>query len=282
MYRMALILSLATLGLGTTAAQVTPRTAQEEDGWRVLQRLGVNSYLGVNVADVDTERVKELKLKEERGVEIKRVEPDSPAEKAGLKTGDVVLEYNGQRVEGTESFVRMVRETPAGRSARMVVSREGGQVTLTATIGRRKESGWSGGRTFSFTVPPIPPIPPIHIDIPKPLMTMRTARLGLETESLSGQLADYFGVKEGVLVRFVDKDSAAEKAGLKAGDVITRVDGNRVSRARDVSDELRSSWDKKSIPFQVVRNHKEMTLNLELPERARSERRSLTIERQRL
>ena len=104
------------------------------------------SYLGVGVADLDAARAKELNLKEERGVEIKKVDKDSPAEKAGLKEGDVVLEYNGQRVEGIDSFIRMVRETPVGRTARLTVSREGNPQTLTATIDRRKSEGYS----FSF------------------------------------------------------------------------------------------------------------------------------------
>lgn len=270
MYKTAFFLSLWPLLAGSLPAQ--DREVRVFD-WSP-------SYLGVRVADVDAERVGALKLKEERGVEIKKVESGSPAEKAGLQERDVVLEYNGQRVEGTESFVRMVRETPVGRTARMLVSRDGAQQTLTATIGRRKDS--DHGRTFSFTIPPIPPIPPI--DVPRPLMALRTSRVGLETEALSGQLADYFGVKEGVLVRSVDKDSPAEKAGLKAGDVIVKIDGRTVSRTRDVSEELRSSRDKKTIPLQVVRNKKEVTLNLELPERARFDiqRRSVRMPQERL
>jgi len=76
------------------------------------------SFLGVGVTEVNTGRAKALNLKEERGVEISRVQDNSPAEKAGLKVGDVVLEYNGQRVEGIEQFVRLVRETPAGERRR--------------------------------------------------------------------------------------------------------------------------------------------------------------------
>jgi serine protease Do len=244
---------------------------------RALRELvtGSSSYLGVNVAEVDADRARALKLKEERGVEIKRVQPDSPAEKAGLKENDVVLEYNGQRVEGTESFIRMVRETPVGRTAKMQVSRDGNLQTLTATIGQRKD----GSRSFSLAIPPIPPIPPVpHIDVPRSVITLRTPRVGLETESLSGQLAEFFGVNEGVLVRSVDKDSPAEKAGFKAGDVITKVDGRTVNRPRDVSDELRGGWDKKTVPVQVMRSKKELTLNLELPERSQvTPRRGRTV-----
>lgn len=260
MYKIALFLLLLP---------VSATVARAQDA---LLRLfpGSGSYLGVNVAEVSPDRARELKLKEERGVEIKKVEPGSPAEKAGLKDGDVVLEYNGQRVEGTESFIRMVRETPAGRTAKLQVSRDGNPQSLTATIGQRKEGAF--GKGFNITIPPIPPIPPMpHIDVPRPLMTLRTPRVGLETESLSGQLADYFGVKDGVLIRAVDKDSPAEKAGFKAGDVILKVDNRTVTRPRDISEELRSSWEKKSVPVLVVRAKKEMTLNLELPEHTRSE-----------
>lgn len=247
---------------------------------------GSRSYLGVNVAEVNSDRARERKLKEERGVEIQKVEPGSPAEKAGLKEGDVVLEYNGQRVEGTESFIRMVRETPAGRTAKMQISRDGNVQTLTAVIAQRKEGAF--GKGFGVTtmppMPAMPPMPPMpNIDVPRPVMTMRTPRIGIETEPLTGQLADFFGVKEGVLVRSVDKDSPAERAGFKAGDVVLRVDGHRVNRPRDLSDELRDSWDKKTVPVVVVRNKKEMTLNVELPERSDVRRgRSVRVEQDQL
>ncbi len=257
------------------AASLAP-AASAQDPYVYLNVFRSGSFLGVNVAEVDAERARELKLKEERGVEIKRVEPGSPAEKAGLKEGDVVLEYNGQRVEGTESFIRMVRETPVGRTARMQISRDGNLQTVTAVLGQRKDGAF--GRNFSVTVPPVPPLPPIpNIDVPRSVITLRTPRVGLETESLSGQLADFFGVKEGVLVRSVDKGSPAEKAGFKAGDVILKVDGRPVSRPRDVSDELRNSWDKKTVPVVVMRAKKELTLNVDLPERSETLRRGRTV-----
>src|SRR5262249_42558508 len=74
---------------------------------------GGPSFLGVGIQEVDADRAKALRLREEAGVEVTRVDPDSPAEKAGLKEGDVITEYNGQKVEGLEQFSRMVRETPA-------------------------------------------------------------------------------------------------------------------------------------------------------------------------
>lgn len=95
------------------------------------------SFLGVGVQEINSERSKALKLKDEYGVEITRVDDDSPAAKAGLKVHDVVLEYNGQRVEGTEQFVRFVRETPAGRTVKLAINRAGSNQTLAATIGSR-------------------------------------------------------------------------------------------------------------------------------------------------
>ena len=81
----------------------------------IITRQMAGSFLGIGVQEIDTERAKALNLREERGVEVTRVEDDSPAAKGGIKMGDVVLEYNGERVEGVEQFMRMVRETPPGR-----------------------------------------------------------------------------------------------------------------------------------------------------------------------
>ena len=83
-------------------------------------------------------------------------------------------------------------------------------------------------------------IPDIRIpDVPRPVVSWRSSILGIEGESLDSQLADFFGVKEGVLVRSVVKGSAAEKAGLKAGDVIVRVDDTKVATPREVSSAVR-------------------------------------------
>src|ERR1039458_10429789 len=96
------------------------------------------TYLGVGVVDVDSERAKTLKLKEDRGVEISSVTEGGPADKAGIKQGDIVLEYNGQPVEGLTQFQRLVHETPAGRQVKVEVWRNGAPLTLTATVETRK------------------------------------------------------------------------------------------------------------------------------------------------
>jgi serine protease Do len=217
------------------------------------------TYLGVNLAEVNSDRARELKLREAYGVEISRVEEGSPADKAGLKAGDVVVEYNGQRVEGMEQFGRLVRETPAGREVKLLISRNGATQTIAATLATRKV------RTVGGNFFPGVEIPEIRIpDMPQVFTTLRSPMLGVEAESLGSQLATYFGVKEGVLVRSVLKDTAAEKAGIKAGDVITRVDGTNVTTPNELSSAVHSASSKKTFAVELVREHKEMTLNVNI------------------
>jgi serine protease Do len=242
---------------------------------RIMMQHTGSSYLGVGVVEITPERAKELHLKDEQGVEVRCVDEDSPAAKAGLKEGDVVLEYNGQRVEGGEQFIRLVRETPPGRAANLVVWRNGASQTLTASIGQRRAP-----MAFEFDlgelanafpkVAPMPPMPTIHMpDLPSTFMTWHSSTLGIESESLNHQLAQYFGVKEGVLVRSVIHDSSAEKAGFKAGDVIVKVDGQKVTTPREISSILQSSRAKKSLPVTVIRHEKEVVLNVVLEEDSR-------------
>jgi len=220
------------------------------------------TYLGVNLAEVDSTRAHELKLKEAYGVEITRVEEGSPAEKAGIKPHDVVLEYQGQRVEGMEQFGRLVRETPSGRDVKLLISRDGNTQTIAATLATRKIKAFSGNMKDFF---PNVEMPNVHIpDMPQVFTTFRSGMLGVEGEALSSQLATYFGVKEGVLIRSVMKDSAAEKAGIKAGDVITKVDGTVVTTPSELSSAVHSADTKKPVAVDLVRERREMSLNVTL------------------
>jgi serine protease Do len=222
------------------------------------------SFLGVGIKEIDSDRAKALKLKEEEGVEVTRVDENSPAEKAGLRAGDVIVEYNGQQVEGIEQFSRMVRETPAGREVKLGVFRNGANQTIMAKIGSRRPTPLIPFEVGNLSVR----IP----DIPHTFLGWRSSLLGVEAESLEGQLAEFFGVKEGVLVRAVIQGSAAEKAGMKAGDVITRVDDSKVTSSSDVTSRLRSSRGK-SVPVVVLRDHKEVTVQVSVPGDDRSEER---------
>jgi serine protease Do len=253
------------LGMALLAAAAVAQGQDVIPGLGALQIPELNTvmpfpgcpYLGVSLAEIDANRAKELKLKEDYGVEITRVEDASPAEKAGVKPGDVVLEYNGQRVEGMEQFGRMVRETPPGREVKLTISREGATQTLTAMLAARK------GRSFSGNFPPGFVMPEMHIpDIPQIYTTLRTARLGVEAESLGPQLSEFFGVKEGVLVRSVLENTPAQKAGIKAGDVITKVDGMPATSPSELSGAVRSASSKKTYSVELMRDRKPQTVTV--------------------
>jgi serine protease Do len=224
------------------------------------------SYIGVGVGEIDSDRARQLKLKEEYGVELTHVEEESPAAKAGLKSGDVVLEYNGQRVEGMEQFARFVRETPAGRDAKLTISRDGNRQMIPVKIGQRKmtESKWTMNTPMIAPVAPVPPVPPG--DMARPFMVWQSPRMGIDAEAVEGQLGQFFGVKEGVLIRSVVKGSAAEKAGLRAGDVITKVDGSTVTSPGEVTRTVRSAHPKKTFPITVIREKRETTISVTVDE----------------
>jgi len=233
--------------------------AAQATAWSVAQYRSSDDgpgWLGIRMEEVGSARAKELKLPAERGAQVTYVAEDSPAAKAGLKVNDVVIEFEGQRVEGTMALQRMVHEVPAGRTVSLSIWRDGHAQSLTVEIVSRR-SGEPGDRTYFFAspradmdveiapMPPIPPIPPIPstpaIDF-GPLGSFRmfgAPILGIDSEDLSGQLGNYFGAPEGqgILVREVMPGTPAEKANLKAGDVILRVDGKRVKN----TDELRSA-----------------------------------------
>src|SRR5579862_1408279 len=246
----------AAIGLAQTP-QPVPKSAI---GGAVV---GTQSFLGVGIQEIGSDRAKALKLPEEAGVEITHVAQDSPAEKAGLKVGDVVLQYNGQRVEGMDQFSRMVRETPAGREVNLGIIRNGAAQTVTAKVGANTGPILNG--RLMLPLNPQPPNFPIP-DLPQSLMSWRSAVLGVDAETLDGQLAEYFGVKDGVLVRSVLKGSAAEKAGIKAGDVILRVGDNKVTSSADIATRLRP-FRGRSVGIVLMRDRKEVTVTVTLEAR---------------
>ena len=231
-----------------------------------------SSWLGVETQEVTSEKAKDLKVSADHGVFVGKVIPDSPASKAGLKDNDVVAEINGQRVEGTAQFRRMIREIPAGRAVRLSVWRDGKQQTITATLGKAEERHNSlmkaSPQAFAFRVPQMPNIP----DVPGfewngGMLAGGRGRLGIDAEDLSGQLGTYFGAPEGegILVRSVNSDSPAEKAGVKAGDVITSFNGERIRSAGELREKLAAVEAGKTAKLGVLRNKSNVTLTVELP-----------------
>lgn len=232
---------------------------------------GSGSYLGVDVRDVSADRARELKLKSDQGVEITMVDQDSPAGKAGLKEHDVVVTFNGNNVQSAEQLRRLIRETKPGQSVSLGIARDGQSTAITATLGDRAKmfgSGthvWPGPAIAVHVPPPVVRIP--DIEIPSFVVTQSSRRNGATVENLTSQLGEYFGAKNGgVLVRSIAKGSKAEAAGLKAGDVIVRVDNETVSDTRDWSRLLRNH-DGGTVKLGIVRDRREQTLSMALPER---------------
>ena len=253
----------ASLVSSTAFAQVVTPRQRSAQGFVVEKASG--GYLGIGGLDISPERAKALNLKEERGVEVSSLAADGPASKAGIKEGDVVLEFNGQPVQGTAQFSRLVRETPVGRQVRITVWRSGAAQTLTATVGENRQTTTMiapGDGSWNFSMPEIPAMP--NIEIPRFSKSSQNPMLGIVGESLGqeDQLADFFGVSDGVLVRSVKKGSAAEKAGIKAGDVITKVDDSKVTSSAEITRVLRGVKSKKTFGVTVVRNRKEMPLTV--------------------
>src|ERR1019366_3363360 len=151
-------LGIMVLAAAAAWAQPAPPTPPTPPA-RAVQRLtitnGEGSYLGIGTADIGSDRAKALKLKEESGAEVTKVYEDSPAAKAGFKENDVVLEFNGQAVQGTEQLSRMVREPPPERQVKIVVWRNGAAQTLTATVGTRQGMSVMSGPGRLMTMPEI-------------------------------------------------------------------------------------------------------------------------------
>jgi serine protease Do len=227
-----------------------------------------SSYLGVDIADVTSERLGELKLKEEHGAEVTMVDQDAPAGKAGLKEHDVILTVNGAAVESAAQLRRMIRETPAGRIVTLGISRDGQPLTIKVQLADRRKS-WappSNDQMLNFKMPAIS-IP--DFDVPVSVVIVHSSlRSGLMVENMTPQLGEFFGVKNGhgVLVRSVEKGSRADKSGFRAGDVIVKVNDQPVHDTSDFTHALRAHSGGPAA-VTVVREKKEQNLTLTLPEK---------------
>jgi serine protease Do len=226
------------------------------------------SRLGVELREVTADKARELKLPGEYGAIVEEVEPKSPAAKAGMMKGDVVLEFAGERVRSVAQLRRLVRETPAGRTVNVQVSRGGEIRNLSVKMESAKNLF-----NFSYVQPKIA-IP--KIEIPKFNFNFEGSPyifsgggpvLGVSGDELTSQLAAYFGVKQGkgVLVREVTAGSPAEKAGLKAGDVIVGIEGKQVGSIADLRHALPRDFEgKKRVSLSIVRDRREQKLSVEL------------------
>ena len=271
---------------GVGAAILPPAHAQSSTKVvtpKALQILGSRgSQIGVTIRDVEESDAKTSKLAAPAGVIIEEVAEDSPASKAGLKKGDIVLEFDGERVRGVRHFTRLVQETPAGRRIQTSVMRDGQKLNLT--IEPRDGGGFSyfgdgdklsvlrdfaGDWACDIPKPaapappaaPKPPAPPAFAFPDVDTFVWRSGNgLGITVGDLSDQLAQYFGTKDGVLVTSVTDNSAAAKAGIKAGDVITSLNGTDVTSPSDLRRRIQNLHDGDDFTVGIVRDKKATTV----------------------
>ena len=237
------------------AAQATQLFAQSPG---LLDSADDTGWLGVEIAEVTADTAKEMKPPEVRGVLVSDVVSDGPAAKAGLKAKDVIVEYDGNPVEGTVQFRRLVRETPPGRTVSLTVISEGHETKLSVQVG-------DSARNLESRLRMVVPSRPLDFKFTMPeFMPGRTPALGIEAEDLSGQLGEFFHVPggEGVLIREVNSDTAAAKAGLKAGDVITKVDGKTVKSVGELRDNMREKREQKSVTLTIFRDGAEKSISV--------------------
>ena len=257
---------------------------------------GTQGYLGVDIRDVSDDQVSVLKLKEIRGAEVVRVDHDGPAGKIGLREHDVILQMNGETIQGQEQLRRMLHETPAGRAVTLVISRDGQQQTLSTQLANREEverlawqqhltvpepTGFQDSQSGDASVPAgkpsggdAPAPPPTGMGFFHGGITGGHGRsliapmmggpyTGAVVEPVGAQLAEFFGVKEnaGLLVRSVDANSPAATAGLRAGDVVLKANQSALVSPGDWARMMHENRGR-AVALTVMREKKEQTLSL--------------------
>jgi serine protease Do len=210
-----------------------------------------NGYLGVQLSELTSETAGKLGIPE-RGAHVVDVVSGSPAASAGMQKDDVIVSWNGTPVESAAQLSRQIRETPKGRSVKLGVMRAGRQVNLDVKLGDSP----SRARAFSRDRDPS-----------RASMVIRPRlRLGIGLQSLTPQLAEFFGLgsRKGLLVASVVENSGAAKAGIKAGDVVLSVDNQTIERSGDINRTLRDKQEGATVDVKVLRDKQERTFKVQI------------------
>jgi serine protease Do len=211
-------------------------------------------FLGVSVQRLDDEAREKLGII--HGVRVVDIEKESSAAKAGIQKDDVIQSVNDEKIRDAQSLLEAVRELAPGSTAKIGLWRGGKPLELTATLGKYERP-----EHFIFKREMLP-----HL-------ARSTAYLGVILKEMSADLAAYFAVKagEGVLITDVEKETPAEKAGLKPGDVIVQFTDKAVKESGDVHEALAALKKGDHAAIMVVRHGKRETLKVE-PDFSRHER----------
>jgi serine protease Do len=273
----ALLVGMA-LGPHRATAQ-TAGLAQMMDEPNPLLHSSTQGYMGVLVGDVDSDSAAKLKLKDVRGAVVTLIDHDAPAAQAGVRVNDVVLQVNGQAVEGAEQFTRMLRDVPAGSSVSLVISRDGAVQTIAVQLADRKKMEhdvWNrldNGGDQSTSAPGMGIFSGGSGDVPSggfhiPFVGTSTLNVGVMVEPLAAQMADYLGIHGGLMVKQVARKSEAAAAGLKAFDVILKVGTDGITTTADWDRALRANQGK-PVPVTILRDRRQQTVTLQVDTKRR-------------
>lgn len=226
-------------------------------------------YLGVYPQTIDEDLKEAFDLTTDHGVIIKGVETDSPADNAGIRQGDILLEYDGQQLTNADDLVRLVRQNKPGEKVDLVILHKGQEKTVTVELGQAQNT--ADADINNFFGPGGQVAPGVH-SFSKTWTSdnsfIADTYIGVELASLSEQLGQYFGVDngEGALVTTVMEDSPAAQGGLKAGDVIVEIDGSQIEGPSDVQKIVRKADKGDQLAVTVMRDKSRQTMNIEVAE----------------
>ena len=256
-----LVVATAALALGAVSFAKTSHSSSSSSSSSSSKSSG-DAWMGVYTQSVDKELAKAFKLNSERGVVVNEIVSESPADKAGLKEEDVILSANGSKVDSPEDLGDLVDNAKPGDKMSLDVVRGGHEIQVVVTLGDRSDNpdrGYSvmqppkSGRSWAFNFNGYD----------------QGSFIGVQLTDLTPQLGDYFGIEDGngVLINEVDKDSPADKAGLKAGDVIVAVDDEKVSDSRDLQDLIQDKEAGTTASIGIMREHNPMTIKVDVEKR---------------
>jgi serine protease Do len=207
-----------------------------------------SGYLGVTLQDLNTELRSSYGFQKSGGVLVSDLDDGGPADVAGIKQGDILIRFKGRSIESVDDLASRVRASGAGETVAITAWRSGRERSFKVELGSRSQSGrrriiiddddLHEMKDFHWVMPDIDVENWRDIADDIRVVISHRARLGVRTQDLDGQLGEYFGVAEGVLVTEVIEDTPAERAGLKAGDVILEVAGKEIDDTSELRQEL--------------------------------------------
>ena len=265
--------AISPVAFGSTAAAAHVSSKEHSRG-----------YLGIETRDTSDERAAELHLQGARGAEIIKVDHDGPAGKAGLQPHDVVLQVDGQNIENADDLRKRIRDSAPGKVFSMSIMRLGRPMNLTAKLADQKElerASWQQHRNVPEPKPDDDGVDNIlvqrySVETAPPPKTESLGRgiigtvlrtgpyTGASLEAMEPQLAGFFGAppKTGLLVHGVDANSPAAFAGLKAGDVVLKVDAVPVASSSDWTKRMRASSGR-AVTLTIIRDKHEQSLTMQ-------------------